>query len=83
MEDEVESNMKPSSKAMKQGKSLMCSEHIHDVKFHHVSTNLKYCFVRCLCVPEEKTSGDSYTSWVCLYKDSGKVLIAECSCFSG
>ena len=39
LEDEVEPYMQPSAKAMKQGKSLLSSEHIHSVKFHHISTD--------------------------------------------
>ena len=41
LEDEVEA-IQPSTKAMKQGKSLLSSEHIHSVKFHHISTDVKY-----------------------------------------
>ena len=53
---EVEAYMQPSTKALKQGKSLLNSGHVHNVKFHHISTDLKYCFIHCRCVPEEKTS---------------------------
>ena len=60
MEDEVETHMQPSTKAMKQGKSLLNSGHVHNVKFHHISTDLKYCFIHCRCVPQEKTSSDPY-----------------------
>ena len=60
MEDEVETYMQPSTKAMKQGKSLLNSGHVHNVKFHHISTDLKYCFIYCRCVPQEKTSSDPY-----------------------
>ena len=43
MEDEVETYiyMQPSTKAMKRGKSLLNSGHVHNVKFHHISTDLK------------------------------------------
>ena len=44
LEDEVEAYMQPPAKAMKQGKSLLSSEHIiHSVKFHRISTDVKYC----------------------------------------
>ena len=56
----MDAYMQPSAKAMKQGKSLMDSGHLHSVKFHHISTNLQYCFIHSCCVPEEKTSSDSY-----------------------
>ena len=62
MEDEVETYiyMQPSTKAMKRGKSLLNSGHVHNVKFHHISTDLKYCFIHCRCVPQEKISSDPY-----------------------
>ena len=48
MEDEVEAYMQPSTEAMKQaeqGKSLLNSGHVHNVKFQHISTDLKYCVI--------------------------------------
>ncbi|XP_020893499.1 uncharacterized protein LOC110232620 [Exaiptasia diaphana] len=83
LEKDVENYMQKSFKAMKQGQSLLTSNHIHDVMFHHISTNVKYCFVRGCCVPEEKTSNESYSLWVCVHKESGEVLTAECTCFAG
>ena len=83
MEDIVDAYMQPSAKAMKQGKSLLDSGHLHSVKFHHISTDLKYCFIHSRCVPEEKPSSDSYALWVCIHKENGKVLTAECTCFAG
>ena len=74
MEDEVEAYMYLSTKAIKQGKSLLDSGHVHNVKFHHISTDLKYCFIHCRCVPQGKTSSDPYALWVCLHKENGKVL---------
>jgi len=74
IEDEVKAYMQLSTKAMKQEKSLLNSGHVHNVKFHHISTDLKYCFIHCRCVPEEKTSSDPYALWVCLHKENGKVL---------
>ena len=82
-EDEVEVYVQPSTKAMKQGKSLLNCGHEDSIKFHHISTDLNYCFIHCHCAPEEKTSSDPYTLWVCLHKEIGKVLTAECSCFAG
>lgn len=50
MEDEVEAYMHPSTKAMK----ILDSGHVHNIKFHHIGTDLKYCFIHCRCVPQEK-----------------------------
>ena len=64
MEDVVKAYMQPSVKAMKKGKSLLDSGHLHSVKFHHISTDLKYCVIHSRCVPEGKTSSDYYALWV-------------------
>ena len=45
MEDVVDAYMQPSAKAMKHGKSLLDLGQLHSVKFHHISTDLKYCFI--------------------------------------
>ena len=45
MADEVEAYMQPSTKAMKQGKSLLNSGHVHNVQFQHISTDLKYSVI--------------------------------------
>ena len=73
MEDEVAAYMQPSTKAMKQGKSLLNSGHVHNVKFHHISTDLKCSFIHRRRISEEKTSSDAYALWVCLHKENGKV----------
>ena len=83
MEDVVDAYMQPLAKAMKHGKSLLDSGQLHSVKFHHISTDLKYCFIHSRCVPEEKRSSDSYALWVWIHKENGKVLTAECTCFAG
>ncbi|KAL9976796.1 hypothetical protein ACROYT_G014130 [Oculina patagonica] len=83
IDDGVQQYMQPSTKAMKQGMSLLDSGHIHSVNYHHISIDLKYCFIHCRCVPEEKTNSDPFALSVCLHKENGKVLTAECSCFAG
>lgn len=82
LEKDVENYIQKSFKDMKQGQSLLTSNHIYDVMFHHITTNVKYCFVRGCCVPEEKTNSDSYSLWVCVHKEIGEVLTAECTCFA-
>ena len=44
MEDEVEAYMYPSTKAIKQGISLLDSGHVHNVKFHHIRASIKAYF---------------------------------------
>ena len=83
MEENIQAYMQNFSNAKKQGQSLVTSNHIFEVMFHHISTNVKYCFIRCRCVPEEKTDSDPYSLWVCVHKKNGAVLTAECSCFAG
>ena len=41
MEDEVEAYMQLSTKTMKQGQSLLDPGRVHNVKFHHINTDLK------------------------------------------
>jgi len=82
IEDEVEAYMQPSTKAMKQRKSLLNTGHVNNVKFHHISTDLKYCFTQCRCVPEEKTSSDScgfaYTRHRCTRRMEKSFLLMSC-----
>ena len=47
------------------------------------SPNLRYCFVRGLCHPEQKLSKPPYNVWVCLHKDSGTIVNGHCSCTAG
>lgn len=64
MEHEVESYMQPTAKAIKQGKSLLNLEHLHSVKFHHISADVKCCFIHCRRVRGEKSSNKHYVLWV-------------------
>ena len=70
-------------KAFKGGKSLLESGHLDNVMTHAISPNLRYCFVRGLCLPEQKVSNDQYNVWVCIHKDTAEIICAECSCVAG
>ena len=50
---------------------------------HSISSDIRYCFVKGLCHPEQKLGQNLYTLWVCLDKDSGTVVNAECTCRAG
>ena len=67
----------------KGGKSLLFSEHIKHVMTHSISSNIRYCFVKGLCHPEQKLGQNPYTIWICLHKDSGAVVNGECTCVAG
>ena len=70
-------------KAFKGGKSLLLSGHLINVMVHMITPNVRYCFVRGLCHPEQRLSKPPYNVWVCLHKDSGEVVTGECSCIAG
>ena len=75
--------LKDAPKAILKGKSLESSGHVFDVECHTISPNLKYCFVRGKCVPQERTHNKPYELWICLHKESGEVVTAECNCVAG
>ena len=82
-EKEVDTYLKDAPKAILKGKSLESSGHVFDVECHTISPNLKYCFVRGKCVPQERTHNKPYELWICLHKESGEVVTAECNCAAG
>ena len=47
-------NNTDAGKAYKGGKSLLLSGHIKNVMTHSISSNIRYCFVKGLCHPEQK-----------------------------
>ena len=72
-------------KAYKGGKSLLESGHISNIMTHtiSISSNIRYCFVRGMCCPEQKQSKDDYDMWICLHKDTGAIMTADCKCVAG
>ena len=50
---------------------------------HSTSSNIRYCFVKGFCHPEEKLGQNPYTLWICLHKDSGAVANGECTGVAG
>ena len=48
-----------------------------------ISPNIRYFIVRCLCHPEQKLSKPPYDVWVCIHKDVGQVMTADCGCTAG
>ena len=83
-ENDVEKYLEENGlKAKVKGSSLLDSHHVVDAEFHTISPNIKYCFVRGRCIPQERTNNKPYEMWVCLKKDDGGVVTAECSCVAG
>ena len=80
---EVDSYLQDAPKAILKGKSLESSRHVFNVECNTISPNLKYCFVRGKCVPQERTHNKPYEPWICLHKESGEVVTAECNCVAG
>ena len=46
-------------KVFKGGKSLLLSGHIKNVMNHSISSNIRYCFIKGLCHPEQKLGQNS------------------------
>lgn len=85
-DNEVKTYLKDAPKSILKGKSLESSGHVFNVECHTISPNIKYikyCFVRGKCVPQEKTHNKPYEPWICLHKESGEVVTAECNCVAG
>ena len=82
-EEEVEEFLKGVFKAQDKGAGLLVSNHLSNVKSHVISQNVRYCFVAAECTPEERLHNAPYNVWVCLHKDTGKVISAECTCIAG
>ena len=70
-------------KAYRGGKSLLESGHVSNVMTHLISPNIRYCFVRGLCLPEQKLSNNPYDVWICIQKDTGDIITGDCSCTAG
>ena len=69
-------------KAYKGGQSLLESGHLSNIMSHAISSNIRYCFVRALCLPEQKLNKSAYV-WVVLHKDTGNIITGDCSCPAG
>ena len=61
----------------------MESGHIKEVRVNNISTNINYCFIMTECTPQEKLLDEPYTVSVCVHKQSGKIITAECQCPAG
>ena len=84
IESDVEDYLKVHGpKSMVKGSSLLTSKHVVDAAVHNISPNVRYCYVRGRCVPQERTNNPPYEAWVCLQKDDGSVVTGECSCVAG
>ena len=70
-------------KAIVKGSSLLDSRHVMGVTFHNISPDIKYCFIRGKCLPQERTNNKPYEPWVCLKKDDGSVVTGECTYVAG
>ena len=82
---QVESYLKncDAGKAFQGGKSLHVSEHLNNLMVHMISSNIRYCFVRGLCHPEQKLSKQPYNVWMCLHEDSCLIVNGHCTCPAG
>ena len=55
---------------------------LKEVFFHPLSTN-HCCILRAQCSPSQRLNDTDHCVWVCVHKESGKVMSAYCSCAAG
>ena len=48
-----------------------------------IDINVRYCFVRGNCCPEQRISNASYNVCVCLHKDGGEIINTGCISVAG
>ena len=59
------------------------SNHIHSMKYHHLTSNGSYCAVKCKCNPSWSTTVKAHDTIVVLEKDTGRPVGGLCACVAG
>ncbi|KAL3862191.1 hypothetical protein ACJMK2_026410 [Sinanodonta woodiana] len=61
--------------------------HVHSVRFQHISNQCSHAYVRCLVIPSlptlDRNKQPDYRVWISLSKVTGQVNSAECTCPAG
>ena len=69
-------------KVSKEGRNLLFSGHVMSVKFNPTTSNLKYCFVKGVVIPQTRVNENPYSVWVSIHDDDS-ILTDECGCVAG
>ena len=69
-------------KASKGGRKLLFSGPVMSVKFNPITSNLKYCFVKSVVIPQTPADENRYSVSVCIHDDSS-ILTGGCGCVAG
>ncbi len=63
--------------------SYYASGWLHPLKFTEVSTpNKKFCLLKTICRPSQRIADVPHKLWICLAKETGKIVCAHCSCMA-
>ena len=69
--------------SMALGKSLSLSGHVVDIRYHGISSNIGYCFVKADVRRQVHHREQPYVVWAILNKDTGSPHAAYCQCPGG
>uniref|UniRef100_A0A8C6SKJ6 SWIM-type domain-containing protein n=1 Tax=Neogobius melanostomus TaxID=47308 RepID=A0A8C6SKJ6_9GOBI len=69
----------------KEGKaySYFASNFTRDINYHGISDDSPFCFLKSASGRSQRRNDEDHRIWVCLQKQSGRILSAYCSCFAG
>ena len=51
--------------------------------FHHINGDHKFCILKGTCRPSQRINDTSHKFWLCLSKESGKIICTHCTCMAG
>ena len=69
----------------KEGKafSYFDSKWLKEVFYHNISSDSAYCFLKAECTPSMNIHHHPHQAWVCIKKNTGKIISGYCTCFAG
>ena len=53
------------------------------LQFHNINADNKLCLLRGTCGPSQRINDVPHKLWLCLNKESGKIITAHCTCMAG
>ena len=53
------------------------------LKFNNISGDSKVCLLRGTCRPSQRINDTPHKLWLCLCKETGKILVTHCTCMAG
>ena len=65
------------------GYSYYATGWLKPLLYHPISEASKHCLLTTTCRPSQRISDVPHKLWVCLNKETGKILSTHCSCMAG